>query len=134
EEGYNTNARPLELQTKEPTRAILLSEVPRVNVGGVEYFEFTLDVNEASSGGRRRIVLNELRLYTAEGIDTLHGYDAATRTLGGFAPLYDFDTYVMGALVEDNSILIDGSGSGATDMSFLVPVSNFGMVNPATTY
>ncbi len=80
--------------------------------------------------------MNELRLYAATGIDDLWGYNPANRTLGGtYTPLYDFDTFnSMGVLVEDNSILLDGSGSGTSDMSFLVPTSTFGPLNPATTY
>ena len=42
EQGYNTDGA-LEFDTKEPTRAILLSEVPLVNVGGISYREFILE-------------------------------------------------------------------------------------------
>jgi len=126
EEGYNTDA-PLDLDTKSPSRAILLSQVPTVNVGDVTYREFMLDINESSNQGHEYLALNDLRVYTA-GVSNLSGYNTATGELGGVSPLYDLDA------LADNTILLDGSGSGAVDMFFLVPESAFGAVDPSTTF
>src|SRR5262245_21195962 len=64
EEGYNTNARPFQLDQKGDltvTRAITLGNVPIVTVGGNTYREFILNVNEPKGG--RLLSLDEARIY-----------------------------------------------------------------------
>lgn len=134
EQGYNTNAKPLDLDTKEPTRAILLSAVPLVNVGGVNYYEFVLDAIQ--TGNNPAIIFNELRVYTSPSpIDNLNGYNAAARTLGGQLPVYDMD--YVGAYpgtLQNHDLLVDGVGSGEVDLAILIPQSVFGTLVPANNY
>ena len=64
EQGYNTDARPLQFdENKSPqfTRSLTLGEVPVVNVGGVEYREFLLDINQKSSASL--LSLDEVRVF-----------------------------------------------------------------------
>src|SRR5262245_14920052 len=49
EQGYNTDARPLEFNEKKDhqhTRSLNLDDVGTVNIGGTVYREFLLDINE----------------------------------------------------------------------------------------
>src|SRR5437899_1740853 len=49
EQGYNTSARPVQFDEKtDPnyTRPLLLSSVPVVNINGVNYRQFLLDINQ----------------------------------------------------------------------------------------
>src|SRR5438128_2390144 len=52
QQGYNTDARPLQLnENSSPTftRSLRLSDVPQVTSGGVTYREFLLDINQNGS-------------------------------------------------------------------------------------
>jgi hypothetical protein len=123
EQGYNTDARPLQFdENKSPqfTRSLHLGDVPLVNIGGVPYREFLLDINQKSS--QPLLSLDELRLYVSDSA-SLTGYNAAAKTLGGLAPVYDLDAG------GDNWVKLDyrlNSGSGAGDMLFYVPDRLFG--------
>ena len=91
EQGYNTDARPLQFnESRWPgfTRSLALDQVPVVTVDGVAYRQFILDVSESSRSPL--VSLDELRLYVGQ-TRTLRGYNAATHTLGGQAPVFDLD-------------------------------------------
>jgi hypothetical protein len=117
EQGYNTNARPVQFDEKDSApfdRAIRLSELPTVNANGVTYRAILLGVNQSQSSPL--ISLDELRLYVADSA-TVSGYNATTQRLGGLTAAYDMgDNWV-----ELNSSLSHGNGSG--DMYMLVPDS-----------
>src|SRR4051794_25129826 len=52
EQGYNTDARPLQLdENKSPqfTRSLSLAQVPIVTLNGVAYRQFLLDINQSSA-------------------------------------------------------------------------------------
>jgi hypothetical protein len=129
QQGYNTSARPLQYdENKSPqfTRTLHLSDVPRVNLGGVTYREFLLDINQKSS--QPLLSLDELRLYLSDQAG-LRGYDPSTHKLAGLDPVYDMDA---GAL-EDNWVLLDyrlNSGSGSGDMLLFVPDTAFASASP----
>src|SRR5947207_3200256 len=66
EQGFNTDARPLQLnENKSPqfTRSITIGDVPVVMVDGVTYREFLLDINQKASASL--LSLDELRLYVS---------------------------------------------------------------------
>ena len=53
EQGYNTDARPLQFNEKKSpqfTRSLTLGDVPIVVVNGTAYREFLLDINERPRG------------------------------------------------------------------------------------
>jgi hypothetical protein len=114
EQGFNTDARPLQFdENKSPqfTRSLQLNSVPLVDIGGVQYREFLLDINQKAS--QPLLSLDQLRLYT--------GGAGNLSQLAGANLVYD-----MGAAnwVKLNSQLSTGSGSG--DMLLYVPNSDFG--------
>jgi len=114
ESGYNTDWRPVqfdELTSATFTHSLLLSDVPIVNIDGVDYREFLLDINENSGGSHELLSLDILKLYTADTGD-LHDY-ASWGT-----PLYDMDE------LADNWITLDynlNAGSGGGDMLAYIP-------------
>jgi hypothetical protein len=115
EQGYNTDARPLQFNEKHSpnfTRSLPLSQVGEVTVGGVPYREFLLDINQQAS--HPRLSLDELRFYVANSPD-LTGYNSDTNQLAGRNPVYDLgDNFI-----ELNARLSTGSGGG--DMVALIP-------------
>ena len=122
QQGYNTDARPLQYdENKSPTftRSLLLTSVPRVNIGGTMFREFLLDINQKSS--QPLLSLDELRIYLGAS-GNLTGYSAAAKQLAGLSAIYDLDAS------GDNEVLLDyrlNSGSGSGDMFVYVPDALF---------
>jgi len=118
EQGYNTSARPVQFDEKtDPnyTRALLLSEVPVVNINGTNYRQFLLDINEVNNDPGRYLSLDGLQLFQAN-TGNLDSYP----NLG--TKIYDLDAG------GDHSVLLDytlNSGSGSGDMFLYVPDSLF---------
>lgn len=124
EQGYNTDFRPVQFdENTSPifTRSLLLSSVPIVNVGGINYRQFLLDINEPNGGDNELLSLDELRFYLGAS-GNLTGYNAGTKQLAGLSAIYDLDTGT------DNFIKLDyslNSGSGSGDMFAYIPASFF---------
>ncbi len=120
EQGYNTDARPLqfdELKTANFTRSIRLSEVAEVSISGVPYRAFLLDINQ--SGNSPLLSLDKLQIFVSPS-GNLSGYSGGK--LAGLSPVYDLDAHAD-HWVELNAKLSSGSGSG--DMVVYVPTSSF---------
>jgi hypothetical protein len=119
EQGYNTDARPLQFNEKKSpnfTRSLPLSQVGEVTVGGVLYREFLLDINQQAS--QPLLSLDELRFYVSN-TPNLTGYNPDTNQLAGLDPVYDLgDNFI-----ELNARLSTGSGGG--DMFALIPSQVF---------
>jgi hypothetical protein len=127
EQGYNTDARPLqfdEANSKNATHALKLSDVPMVTVGQTAYYQFVLNVHEQRI--HPLLSLDELRVYTAS-TNALSGYNAKTHQLGGQAPVYDLDGS-GNSWVKLNANLNLNRGAG--DMYFYLPVSSFQLSGP----
>lgn len=123
EQGYNTDARPLQFdENKSPqfTRSIRVADLPLVSVEGGQYREVLLDINQKASASQ--LSLDELRVYVG-GAGNVTRYDPVSRTLGGLTPVYDLDG-AGDAYVRLDARLNTGSGSG--DMLFYVPASAVG--------
>jgi len=155
ERGYNTSTTPLPLDDKQPadgfTRDLQLSEIPIKTIGGVQYREFLLDVNQA---GNDNISLNQVQIFqsnTAPGnTGTLTSEASTTQdavlTFGASAtPVFQMNAQTLSGA--SNEIWIDSSsGSGSGDMflyvrndvftlgstSYITLFSQFG--NPSGTY
>jgi len=119
EQGYNTDARPVQFDEKtDPnfTRSLLLSEIPIVMIGGTNYREFFLDINEPASYNKSTLSLDMLEIYLGERGD-LNNYPL----LGDLK--YDLDAGT------DNWIKLDynlnSGGSGWADMFAYIPDSLF---------
>jgi len=131
EQGYNTGARPLQFdENSSPkfTRNLLASAVPEVTVNGQGYREFLLGINQNSA--TPLLSLDEFRLYLSD-TPNLTGYDPATQTLAGLAPVFDMGASPTGPV----SVLLDARlthGNGSGDMYMYVPDSAFAGADAGT--
>jgi hypothetical protein len=118
QQGYNTDARPLQFdENKSPqfTRSLRAADLPDVDIGGVLYKEFLLDINQKSS--QPYLSLDRVQIFTS-GDPKLTGYDAAAHTFPGRTPIYDMDAG------GDNAVKLDyrlNTGSGSGDMLLYLP-------------
>ena len=79
ESGYNTDGA-LEFDTKagSHTHSLLLSAIPIVNIGGIDYRQFLLDIDEKNNDSGHLLSLNEIKIHQAD-VGDLTGYPG-----GGF--------------------------------------------------
>jgi hypothetical protein len=71
-QGYNTDARPLELdENNSPqfTRSLLLNDVPIVSLNETLYREFLLDINQKGAVGGSLLSLDTIEIYLANAGD-----------------------------------------------------------------
>ena len=96
------------------THDITKGDLAVKNVGGIDYYVFTLDINEPNNDAQRFLSLDELKLYTsATGVRS---------DLVGATLRYDMDA------VSDQDVYLDHAlqeGSGHDDMEVLIPTSFF---------
>jgi hypothetical protein len=139
QQGYNTGTgQPFQFDQKMPsdgldgwTRNLLLSEVPIVNVGGTDYREFLLDINEPNAGSTAFLSLDQLQIFLSPTAD-LNNYkinNGSPRSLAGATEIYDMDAAFTNTVsaanastsnwVKLNYGLNNGSGSG--DMIVYIP-------------
>jgi hypothetical protein len=122
EEGYNTSGRPVSYdENTSPTftHDLLLSDVPIVNLGGTNYYEFGLDINQFNSSPG--LVLDDIRLYQSDTPSLTGPIDLDTR-------IWAMDT------VANNGVELNfnaDAGSGKGDMYLYLPTSLF---DPLVTY
>jgi hypothetical protein len=128
EQGYNTSlGTPLDDKGGSFTRSLLLSEVPIVNIGGTDYYQLLLDINQVNSDGL--LSLNQIQLFTssadrADGVVSLNGtephlaFPASGSTTEQFTLASTFDNPFH---IDLNYNLNPGSGAG--DMFFYVAKS-----------
>lgn len=120
--GFNTDARPLQFdENKSPqfTRSLRLGDVPEVNLGGVMYREFLLDINQKAS--QPFLSLDELRIFMG-GAPNLTGYSTTTHQLANQDAVYDLDAG------GDRWVKLDArlnQGSGKGDALVYIPSSAF---------
>jgi hypothetical protein len=129
EAGYNTSLGTPLNNDNSWNYNVLLSSLQIVNSGGVDYFDFRLDLNEPDNGKDNQITLNQLMVYGNNSPAPLGvTMDSATgRPVGTIGTLlWDMNA---GSDPTANAVLLDyglrGGGSGDGDMQFLVPTSVF---------
>ena len=122
EAGYNTDARDVDLDTKDNnhwTHSLDSSSPEIVRSGDTDYLAFRLDVNDQGSSDDRIIWLNKLEIYLGDAPDLL------LSSPGGLGDLvYSLDGGSQG----DVSVKLDyrlEHGSGSGDMQVLIPVALF---------
>lgn len=118
---YNTETKP----TSEPENAagipandnspVLLSNLG-VQDGNVV---FRLDINQIGNEPEWFLSVDEISIYLGDG--TLTGYNSATGTLGGVAPIWSLTD---ADYIKLNFDLAAGSGNGV-DLFLLIPVAKF---------
>ena len=124
-DGHNTSGRPLlndENSSPQFTRDLQLKNIPILSIGGVQYYEFLLDINQQSA--QPLLSLDQVEICTGAtgGLRTVNDCPTATT-------VYNLD--VPG----DDNIKLDynlNSGSGSGDLFLYVPVANFAGSNPDT--
>lgn len=113
EKGYNTDgAVAFDTKTGKWTHAIKVSAIPIVTVGGVDYWELFVDINDANNA--THISLNEVEVWFTTD-PNLVGFVDASGFPAGATPVYDFS----------GSILINdvNQGSGRGDLRYLIPIA-----------
>lgn len=128
EQGYNTSlSTPFDDKGGAFTRSLLLTEVPIVNIGGVDYYQILLDINQVNSSGL--LSLNQIQLFTSaadrnDGTVSLTGTEPHLSFTGGASTTEQFtlsSTYSNPFDIQLNYNLNPGSGAG--DMFFYVAKS-----------
>jgi hypothetical protein len=121
EEGYNTPNPPAGHDNNGGpgfNRDLLLSEVPIVQVAGIRYYEFLLDINQSTNDSL--LTLDDVQIWT------LMAAPAPNAPISAFGtPTYRLDTAATDYRVELDYAL--GAGSGQGDMQLLVPESTLGI-------
>ncbi|RWF46031.1 MAG: hypothetical protein EOS46_19120 [Mesorhizobium sp.] len=117
EEGFNTDQNGNVLDNKASfTHDLQYSSMQSIKVGGVDYIEFRLDLNESNNATNGNITLTGLDIYISNAGATSADYDAG---FAGFTTVFHLD-------LNDPQFLIDSNhGSGTDDYRVLVPVSDF---------
>jgi len=118
EQGFNTSHRKLEMdENSSPTftHDLLLADVPVVSKGGIDYYQFLLDINQNNKGATDHFLsLNKIEIYTS-GFAGASGYQgglgALQWSLDGAGPAWIWLDYAL------------NSGSGSGDMFMYVPKS-----------
>lgn len=127
EQAFNTDYRsngqaPLDAKSDPNyTRSLQLGQLATITHAGVDYYMFTLDIDEPNSGPLKYISLDQFKLYVAD-VGNLQNLSTATLK-------WDMD----GA--GDATVYLNGgnlsSGNGQDDMQVLIPKSNFDGVDPS---
>jgi len=132
EAAYNTEAgTPLDADNSWNYN-LLLSSLATVTVGGIDYYNFLLDLNEPDNGKDNYITLNQVEIFasntqvpaTGVGMDSVTGRATSANLLGDL--IWDMNA---GGDPTAYQVLLDyglqGTGSGGGDMQLLVPTSVF---------
>jgi hypothetical protein len=118
-DGYNSDYRKVQFDentSPQFTRSLALADVPVVDIGGIDYREFLLDINQKAS--QPLLSLDELRIFMGNA-PNLTGYNPSTQQLAGLTATYDLGS---------NWIKLDSrlhQGSGVGDMIADIPTSAF---------
>ncbi|MFC2063225.1 hypothetical protein ACFLS8_04715, partial [Chloroflexota bacterium] len=133
--GYNSDYKQ-DMEFDEDfswTESILLTDVPVVQVGGTDYREFQLDINQTGNGEEPLLTIDQIEVWLSNDAPTTPGYlypFGDEETAGDFKHIWDLDT-----ATEDNVILLNynlNPGSGKRDFKIQIPDSLFvdGLTHP----
>ena len=121
----NTDAQTPPYDTKAGiwTHSITYSQLGIVNKGGIDYYVFTLDINEPN-GGQSLLTINQLRIYS---VDASAGGALADETAvqgaAGSTLHYNLDGTSDQTIYTDYAV--SNTGSGESDVDFYIPTSFF---------
>ncbi len=141
EQGFNTNyggpadnvgsdKPPLDDKGGVWTRAIQMQNIGTVTKGGIDYYQFTLDINEPGTYPEAYLSLDEVKIYTVAagvGMDKLATW---SDVVSNGTLRYDMDGTANQEVYLDANLQ---QGSGHDDMEMLIPVTKFGTA-AATDY
>ena len=122
-------------RTRPATRALQLSEIPTINLGGVDYLQFLLDIDQGIGSPNQFLSLNQVQIFQSTADRVGFSVSATTTPVASFpgAPAAT-EVFRMnngaytgvgagGTTIQLNSSL--NSGGGAGDMFLLVRKSDF---------
>ena len=127
EQGFNTNDNNDGLDNVEGnfTHSVQFATLQTVNIGGVDYIEFRLDLNEPNGGTSPNITLEDLKILISNAPAVGGDFDASgVVTAGKFTEAFSLTNPL--ALVDIRS------GSGTDDYRILVPLSKFAGATPGS--
>ena len=121
ETGMNTDVPP-PYDTKAGiwTHSITLGQLGIVNRDGVDYYVFTLDINEPNQDAAF-LTLNEMRIYTTDQGGSLADENAVIAA--GATLNYNLDGTSDQTIYTDYRV--SNTGSGESDVDFYIPTSFF---------
>ena len=132
EQGYNSDliggSGPMDAKQGSWTHDLQLSDLTVVNIGGVNYYEFLLDINQTNANPL--LSLNQVQIYTGPQITSAGALPTTVATLGSLGTLrFDSDKVGgIGAVANDTTVELNydrNPGSGAGDMLMYVKTSLF---------
>lgn len=135
EAGYNTGSTPiLDDLANSYNQLLPLSVVPIVTLGGVDYRQFLLDINQSNGGTKHFLSLNQIQIFTGGPAPTTFGgapCDSSQSnctttpnvTLTGLTQVFQMSTDAINHQIKLDADLT--SGSGEADMFLYVPNSVF---------
>lgn len=129
EEGYNTDGRPLrfdENNSPQFTRSLKLSDIPIIDVAGILYRQFILDINEPNASQQDpdlpKVDLTELQLFLGNAGNLLTANNTPFAGFGSNAySVFDLD----GAGEATVNLFDFNPGSGRYDLFAYIPDSLF---------
>lgn len=140
--GYNTDAA-VEYDAKSGpwTHALQLSDIPIVNLGGTDYRQFLLDINQNTGGTNEFLSLNQIQIFQS-GADVGNNSETLIPATATAPPLISFagatEIFRMNNPTDPNmEILMNyqlNPGSGAGDMFLYVLASSFNASPYVTMY
>src|SRR5262249_22318409 len=135
--GYNTSGRPVQYgENNSPTftKDLPLSAIPIVNIGGVNYRQFLLDINQTNSGTTDHLLsLNEVQIFQGNTANMLGATGPNANGVGQVSfgkqatLIYDLQGLARGAATS-TTITMDyalNTGSGSGDIYAYIPDSLF---------
>lgn len=122
EQGYNTDASGVMDNLPWPhTADTLLAGAATVNIGGTDYLEFLLDINQ--TGSNPLLSLNEVQIFqTGAAGQSVTSFTGGVLDLADATLAYRMDAGADSTVNLDSSL---GHGSGSGDMNLFVPASYF---------
>ncbi len=121
EEGYNATARPVmpnEETSSQRVFDVQLNTLPTIAISGITYYTLGLDINEGG-GANSFVSLDQLKVYVRQTAITTA--DTLASLSGSSTLAWDMDAGVKGNSVVLLNQAISSSGSGRSDVTFLVP-------------
>jgi len=124
EQGYNSSTGNFDT-TREPqwTHEIKFSDLQATTINGVQYFGFSVDINEPNGGAQAGISLDSLKVFTSSTLQN----STSTNSSGFFNGSLGTLRYDLGS----NQVLYtdQNTGSGGGDINVYIPVSFFAGTN-----
>jgi uncharacterized repeat protein (TIGR01451 family) len=117
ETGFSTDVNGNNIADNKSTftHSIQLGSLAHTTIGGVDFIEFRLDLNETNNANGPNITLSDLKIYISGQAATLADF------IGHFTSGFQTVFSLSGPM----NLVDTSNGSGTDDYGFLIPVSAF---------